>query len=72
MMKKMWAVVDTEHKNCQVLVGVFLMKTDAQALLSTFSIDSAAIAADDDYYEIREFDLDWGHWIEYRKALGIY
>lgn len=65
MMKKMWAVVETEYEECQVLVGVFMMKEDAQALLSTFSTDSGC-------YEVREFDLDWGHWIEYRKALGIY
>jgi len=64
MMKKMWAVVETEYKDCQVLVGVFMMKEDAQALLSTF--------LDDGCYEVREFDLDWGHWIEYRKTLGIY
>lgn len=61
MIRKMWAVVDTEYG---VLVGVFLMKEDAQALLSTFS--------DKKYYEVREFDLNWDHWIEYRKELGIY
>lgn len=64
MMKKMWAVVDAEYENCQVLVGVFMMKADAQALLSTFLAD--------DCYEVREFDLDWSHWIEARKTLGIY
>jgi hypothetical protein len=64
MMKKMWAVVETGCKDCQVLVGVFMMKEDAQAILSTFS--------DDGCYEVREFDLDWGHWIEARKTLGIY
>ena len=57
----MYAVIDTEYK---VLVAIFLTKGDANQFVDA--------QYDKSMYEVREFEFDWGHWIEARKELGIY
>lgn len=54
----MYAVIDTKYN---ILVAIFLTKGDANQFVDVKSM-----------YEVREFEFDWGHWIEARKELGIY
>ena len=64
-MAKLYAVVwKSEYGEDRTLVAVFLMEEDASRFVYTLPYK--------EQYEVKEFGLDWGHWIEYRKTLGIY
>jgi len=64
-MANMYAVVQKETKHGDaILVAVFLTKGDAENWVE--------VQYNGGMFCVVEFDLDWGHWIEYRKALGIY
>ena len=58
-MIKMYAVVG---KRQGVLASICLMEVDALALAEAMG----------NGWEVEEFKLDWEHWVEARKTLGIY
>lgn len=65
MMTKMYAVVwEDEYGEDRTLVSVHLMREDASRFVGT--------TVNPEQYEVKEFEMDWGHWIECRKTLGIY
>jgi hypothetical protein len=47
-----------------VLVAVFLLKQDAILFRENDE--------EPETLKVEEFDMDWSHWVEARKTLGIY
>ena len=64
-MNNMFAVVQKEAtQGDAVLVAIFLMENDAKGWVK-------GQYEPDDFY-VEEFDMDWSHWSEALKTLGIY